>query len=138
MNGLLFALILSLQQNLSAAGGMPLADQINFFDGVIVAETQPIDPEYQSILDEFLAHHKSFKASHRDTQWQAVAIAMKDIPNVEERLALMRHTRTYPFWRMLPPTVAISPTDLTNWNIARRYFYNMVRKNLPLLIMRSR
>ena len=118
------------------AGGRPLADEL--IGGVIIAETQPIDPEYQSILDEFLAQHKSFKASHRDTQWQAVAQALQDIPITEERLALMRNTRNYPFWRQLPATVAISPTDLKNWHTARGYFYDMVKKNLPKLIMRSR
>ena len=95
------------------------------FDGI----QQPFDPEYLEILADFDRRHDAFKASHRDLQWQIVASTMIDLPP-QDRLALMRNVRTYPLWRQLPPTVAITPEELRHWNCCRQSFLKRVKKNI--------
>ena len=119
---------------LLAAGGMPLKEANKIyrdaldiklvFDGI----QEPYDPEYQAILDDYDRRKESFKLSHRDLQWHTVAKVMRDIDDVEERLELINTTHSYPLWRMLPATIAITPRALYNWNTARHLFLKALRK----------
>ena len=138
----------------SAGGGKPLADTLVgtitvseeqeldriYRDSleIIWAEDgiqQPLDPEYLAILDDFDKRREDFKLSHRDLQWQIVANYIKEIdPN--ESIEFMRTVRAYPFWRTLPPTIAITPIQLEHWNCCRKTFLKQVRHLSRSILLR--
>jgi len=95
---------------------------------IVPVTNEPLDPEYVAILEEYDRLKESFKLSHRDLQWHIVAKVMRGIDEVDDRLGLIDTVRHNPLWRSLPPTVAISPVNLRNWNTARTMFYAHLRR----------
>ena len=87
---------------------------------------EPLDPEYVEILKEFEKNNNLNMLTHRDLQWKSVGQVMLEI-NVEERITLIETVRRFPLYRRLPPTVAISPLSLSNWNKARTVFLGLVK-----------
>ena len=85
------------------------------------------DPEYASILAEIDRRHSLYKLTHRDMQWQTVAMIMRDLSN-DERVDLITHVRRYPLHKRLPATVAMTPNALNHWQLARTMFLKAVRK----------
>ena len=94
----------------------------------------PFDPEYLEILKVIESRNNLTynKISHRDRQWQAVAIVMKDIKDVDERINLIENARSYPFHRKLPPSIAITTRDLAHWQTARAFFLKTIRDELDI------
>lgn len=95
---------------------------------IVPVTDEPYDPEYIAILEDFDRRKEAFEANHRDIQWHIVARVMQTIDDVDARLALINVVRENPLWRRLPPTIAISPMELTNWNTARTMFFNYIRR----------
>lgn len=87
---------------------------------------EPLDPEYVEILKEFEKSHNLNLLSHRDLQWKSVAQVMQSV-GIEERIDLIENVRRHPLYRRLPPTVAISPQALVNWNSARTIFLETIK-----------
>ena len=87
---------------------------------------EPLDPEYIEILREFETNNNLSLLSHRDLQWKSVAQVMQGV-DVEARIDLIENVRRHPLYRRLPPTVAISPQALVNWNSARTIFLETVK-----------
>ena len=143
-------LLIVLLMTIVGAGGVPLApdmphrvsklleetrrsiqrqrDWQKTMDKIIPVYNEPYDPEYVAILEEYDRRKESFRLSHRDLQWHIVAKVMRDIDELEERLGLIRTVRENPLWRQLPPTVAITPLNLANWNTAKKMFMKHLRK----------
>lgn len=87
------------------------------------------DPEYASILADIDRKHSLYKLTHRDLQWRVVASLMQSLNlSNEARVELIKNVRRYPLHRRLPATVAISPKDLENWQLARDEFYKRVKE----------
>ena len=97
-------------------------------DRIIPVQNEPYDPEYVAILEDYDRRKESFQLSHRDLQWHITAKVMRDIDDVEERLALIEIVRNNPLWRQLKPTIAITPLDLSNWHKARKMFFEHLRR----------
>ena len=102
---------------LLGAGGIPIEQAEQVFD-----------PEYQAIIDEYDRLKESFKMSHRDLQWHAVAKVMRGMIDVEDRLALIRKVRETPLWQKLPPTIAITQRDLLYYNRAKMTFMDLLKR----------
>ena len=95
---------------------------------VIPVTNEPYDPEYIAILEDYDRRKEAFELSHRDLQWHITAKVMRDIDDVNERLGLIETVRNNPLWRSLPPTVAITSVNLSNWNTARTMFYEHLKR----------
>ena len=95
---------------------------------IIPVHNEPYDPEYVAILEDYDRRKEAFELSHRDLQWHVVAKVMRDIDEVDERLALIESVRATPLWRQLKPTVAITSLDLANWHRARDMFFSHLKK----------
>lgn len=89
------------------------------------------DPEYAQILSDIDRKHSLYKLTHRDLQWQTVAVVMQGLDN-DERVELIKHVRRYPLHRRLPATVAISPRALGHWQKARKMFLDAVKESDPV------
>ena len=85
------------------------------------------DPEYAEALSEIDRRHSLYKLTHRDLQWKVVVEVMRELSN-DEKVDLITHVRRYPLHRRLPPTIAISPKALNNWQAARTSFLKALRR----------
>lgn len=86
----------------------------------------PLDGEYLDILRGLEDQANVELLTHRDTQWKAVAQAMRELA-VGDRVELVDSVRLYPLYRVLPDEVMITPRALGHWHVARKTFLEMVR-----------
>lgn len=87
------------------------------------------DPEYAQILSDIDRRHSLYKLTHRDLQWQTVAVVMQELDN-DARVELVQHVRRHPLHRRLPATVAMSPKALNNWQNARAIFLKAIKRGV--------
>ena len=97
-------------------------------ENIVPVQNEPYDPEYIAILEDYDRRKESFALSHRDLQWHVVAKVMRNIDDVDERLALIESVRATPLWRQIKPTAAITTLDLSNWHRARDMFFSHLKK----------
>lgn len=90
-------------------------------------QDEPLDPEYLAILEELEDRKNHHLYHHRDTQWKAVAQAMRHI-SVQDRIELIESVRKFPLYRRMPASAAIQVRALGHWNIARSIFLNAIKQ----------
>lgn len=91
------------------------------------ANVDDYDPEYAQILSDIDRRHSLYKLTHRDVQWQVVALTMQSLDN-DDRVELVKNVRRNPLHRRLPATAAMSPKALGHWQTARTAFLRAVKR----------
>lgn len=111
-----------------------IRDKQNSPDGIVndllENHIHDYDPEYAQILSDIDRRHSLYKLTHRDLQWQTVAVVMRELDN-DDRVELITHVRRYPLHRRLPATVAMTPKALGHWQEARTLFLDSVKQAKP-------